>query len=425
MRKLIFPPNFFNNSALSAWQAYILSRFLMMLSVGVCLVKLGLSKEFIGLYESIILIMSAGSAFWVNGNFQTLAGQYRGQRHEIQTAFKSLFSFSLITGLLLLLFFQIPAKLLHLPSIPVLRGSLFFWMISYPVSMLLEYAWMLEKNHKKLWFSALILQPVIPILLVLSAKFSGPDFMVLAYAAWGIFRLCWLIIWLKPWQNKEKWSLKPAIPLVLANAATTCAPHIDATIIRYFSPEDFPVFQYGARELPIAVMLMASLGEALAPFIKQPGDLSQLKQNVHRYFWPLFLISALLMISSPLIFKIVFSPEYIQSAYIFNIYLLLFIPRMLMPQTWFIGTGQRKTVFIISVADTILNIILSFFLFFAIGMEGLAWGTFIAFSVEKVILIYLLHRQGISIHAIISLKNWIAASSVLSLLYICSRLFWG
>ena len=68
---------------------------------------------------------------------------------------------------------------------------------------------------------------------------------------------------------------------------------------------------------------------------------------------------------------------------IFNVFLLVIISRLIFPQTILIAFGKTKMVLLISVLETILNIILSVIFVQYFGLIGIAFGTFLAYLFEK------------------------------------------
>ncbi len=411
------PYNFFSGSSFGAWQAYIFMRFLMMLSLGICLAKLGFSKTYIALFETFLLIMVAGSSFWVNGCFQTLAGENFKGKASLRTIFWSMTGYA---GLVSLLFYGLHSWIFsfwHVEESGEITFWICLWFLTYPVSLLLEYAWMIEKKSSLLWFSVFCLQPLIPIFLIGSAYTGNPEAMVRGFVFLGLLRWLLLVGYVQPWKEKPTWQ-KGTLPLLLVGILTGYAPHIDAGIVRRFVPDQLAIFQYGAKELPLSVMLMAALSEAVAPFVRVKEDLSAVRQRVKKYMWPLFILSLGLMWMAPFLFRTVFSPDFAEAAGIFQIFLLLLIPRLWMPQVWFLGTGQRKKILWAAGIDTFLNVTVSLALFPFFGIHGLAWGTVVAFSVEKIVLALWLRKEGIDLDQLIPLKSWGLGSLLLVLSYV-------
>jgi peptidoglycan biosynthesis protein MviN/MurJ (putative lipid II flippase) len=89
-----------------------------------------------------------------------------------------------------------------------------------------------------------------------------------------------------------------------------------------------------------------------------------------------------------------------------------------MPQVWFLGTGQRKKILWAAGIDTFLNVTVSLALFPFFGIHGLAWGTVVAFSVEKIVLALWLRKEGIDLDQLIPLKSWVLGSLLLVLSYV-------
>ena len=96
----------------------------------------------------------------------------------------------------------------------------------------------------------------------------------------------------------------------------------------------------------------------------------------------------LIMIMSPLIFSWIYTPAYKESAFIFNIYLLILTSRVLMPQTYNFALHQHKIIIFSGILEILVNIILSYWWMQMWGVYGLAMATVIAYFIQKGILIF-------------------------------------
>ena len=122
-----------------------------------------------------------------------------------------------------------------------------------------------------------------------------------------------------------------------------------------------------------------------------------LKEKTLNLFHWIFPLSIILMLTSSWWFPKIFNLHFIESASIFNVFLLVIISRLIFPQTILIAFGKTKMVLLISVLETILNIILSVIFVQYFGLIGIAFGTFLAYLFEKTTLaIYLSYQHGIS-----------------------------
>ena len=97
------------------------------------------------------------------------------------------------------------------------------------------------------------------------------------------------------------------------------------------------------------------------------------------------LTAILLLISKPL-FPILFNPDFAASATIFNIYLLLVISRLMMPQTILNGLKITTPIMGASFFELVVNVALSLIFVQFWGLPGIAFATFLAYLFEKVIL---------------------------------------
>jgi O-antigen/teichoic acid export membrane protein len=110
------------------------------------------------------------------------------------------------------------------------------------------------------------------------------------------------------------------------------------------------------------------------------------------------------------------------SAAIFNIYLLLIISRVFFPQTILLARNENKIILMASVLEIIVNVTCSLILLHFYGIIGIAYGTQIAFFFEKIFLgAYLSLKKKIFLPQYLSIKIWMAYSIVLVTAYFFTR----
>ena len=140
-----------------------------------------------------------------------------------------------------------------------------------------------------------------------------------------------------------------------------------------------------------------ALSNAMLPDFAKADQLKQnlqkLKQSVTRLTHFLFPLTAVLLLVSHPLFPIIFNPKFAESATIFNIYLLIIISRLLLPQTLLNGLQISKPIMNAAFLELILNVVLSFILVRFFGIAGIAFATFVAFLFEKMYLSIVVKRK--------------------------------
>lgn len=210
----------------------------------------------------------------------------------------------------------------------------------------------------------------------------------------------------------------------MATLLSGSAQFVDGFIVTsYFDEGTFAVFRYGARELPLAMLLANALSTAMLHEFANKNQLKQnvqkLKDSVTRLSHFLFPVTALLMLISHPIFPIIFNPKFAESATIFNIYLLIIISRLLLPQTILNGLQISEPIMIASLLELILNVSLSLILVQFLGISGIAFATFIAYLFEKIYLSVVVKKKlNVGISEYIPLKIYSIYSVAILLVFI-------
>jgi O-antigen/teichoic acid export membrane protein len=126
-----------------------------------------------------------------------------------------------------------------------------------------------------------------------------------------------------------------------------------------------------------------------------------------------------MMLSARWLFPRMFNPDYIRSADIFVVYILLSIPRLVFPQTIIVGRKKTHITLFAAVIELAINIPLSLFLVTRYGTVGVAVATFIVFSLEKIFLIgYVWKKMKIKPSEYIPVVPYLIYSTLLSILFV-------
>lgn len=389
-------------------QLFQLIKYGSLVLIGILFSKSAFGKENIGHYETFLLIAGVFTFFWVNGFLKVML-PVSSEKTEIEKKVLVYNTFLLLTGLslisaVLMLILNQPFSnlLLNGNQVPAPTLLALYILFNSP-ALMIEYIYLINHRSKSILLYALITF-TLQIAAVGLPPFFGHGLTTVLYCLLfiAILRFAWLIVVLLKYSKREFRAslvidyLKLGTPLVVSTLLSSSARYIDGFIITsQFSPEDLAVFQYGARELPIALLLANSLSMAsLSRFAKKDiaSPLAEFRSEVYRLNWLLFPVSILLMLSSHWFYPVVFNAEFEGSATIFNIYLLLVISRLLFPQTLLTAKKMNNVIVRASFFEIVINIGLSLLLAQIFGIKGVAYATFVAYLFEKIYLMIACRR---------------------------------
>lgn len=423
--------------AISAWQLFQIVRFSSLIATNIFFTKGLLSTAHIGVYESILLIGSAGSAFWVTGIMQGLLSVFSHQKKSaaLFNTFLLMTSVSILTTGILLLFTAPITELFRISNTDLFY-KLFPWYVIFllfnNVSYLNEYFFMITARNKTLLcygflsYGIQFLLLVLPLLLHYDIVQS-----IQALAILGFVKFLFTLYTVRKnaeWQIDTSFMqllLQKSWPLALAMLVSGYANYIDGWMIKYFFDEKvFAGFMYGAREFPISLIMAGALSETLANTVRKDGlnnTLPVLRTQARQLSLFLFPITYVLIILVPILFPIIYNKDFASSALIFNIYLLLLIPRMLFPQSILMGLGKNRIILLSAILELSVNVVASLTLIHLIGWEGAAWGTLIASVIDKLFLwIYAKKYLSVPLQSVTHIKTWFWGSLFLIFFYMLS-----
>ncbi|MEI6507252.1 MAG: hypothetical protein WCO54_02140 [Bacteroidota bacterium] len=199
--------------------------------------------------------------------------------------------------------------------------------------------------------------------------------------------------------------LKKSTPIMFSIFLAGGMEYINSFIVRYnYSEEQFAMFRYGIRELPVFLIFANSVSNIYSgeiarfnqegKFEEALGHLKLAGVKLMRWMFPLAIA---MMFISPYLFRYGYSVALYDGYKFFNIALLLIISRMLFPQTVINGLLKNRIFYLISTNYLIINGLLAFWFMYLFGISGIAYASVISFLVEKLMLVTYCKMEGIRI----------------------------
>jgi O-antigen/teichoic acid export membrane protein len=392
-------------------QLYSMLKTLAIVVIAIIFANFINNSELINKWESLLLLSTALTFFYVSGFGYTLISLIK--RYE-KSRWSQIFN---STFLLLIILSCVSVIVVAFISVFYWNGTftltqiLFFsiYIIGNVGGTITEYIYFLNGSFKKLiaWgllnFILLIAASTFP--LILGFNFTNTT---MALALTGIIRLSiTLAILDNPFTVKSFTFFMPLMkfnwPVILSLLAGTGYIYIAGFILKSnVSTIDFNLYRYGSRDFPLFVVMTNSFsivlgGLATSGYLK-PAFWLDVKKSHIRLMHQLFPLACIFMLTSSYVFQVVFSENFVPAHTVFNILLLTLIPRMLFPQSLLMGIGKTRYSFYASVLEFLCGIILVIILVPSFGIEGAAWGILIAYLLEKFILILFCYKENIPFH---------------------------
>jgi len=408
----------FRTDHIHAFQFTQILRYLSSIIMSIMLVNSSLMLKDIGRYEIIMLIVLTVSFFWQGGIKDALINEYASVEEKyrnilIQKYFLIMLLAGCCAGVLVFIFSDYLAfYFLNSDQIPW-PGMLILYIVFSSTAIFGEIVLMLKRRTAAIYSFSIIFFTLTLVSFSFGLYFfRSVEYIIISLLLVSLLKTACSVYLV----FEEGWvSLKALIPLpwrkpvgtfILLALMSQAMDLIDSLLaVHYFSKEFFPVFRYGARELPFSILMMSSLSTALIPAMAVSQDFGELRRKVNTYMHIFFPGSIFLMIVSPVLFTFFYSPAFETSAYIFNIYLFIIGSRLLLPHTLLLARGYRKEMIISSVIEIIANIVLSLWWLQVWGVYGLVFATVAAYLIQKIVLMYYMRKYlKLSINDIIDIR---------------------
>ncbi len=425
---------------INALQIFQVLQFGTAILIGILLVKAGLPTSLVSVYESLMFLASLACFFWVVGGQNALLQLY-GKLDEAtqrRAIFNVFLLFSLTAFLTGCLFygFQTPIsqRLTSFEQLPLLDYLAVFLVLNSPSFLLHIFYMLLGKYRQIVVFGAVsfglqLVLVVLPIFFNLSLRESMYGLLI-----WALVKLIWTaIVVIRHSELRVDFGfLKiyfPAmLPLLLFAAIGKGSEYVSGLAVSHIFEDEtaFAIFRYGARELPLAVLMVGALGVALTPEIieNQQLGLERIKSQTKQLSKWLYPISMASMLVSPIVFPLIFNDDFKASAQIFNIFNLLLASRILLPQVVTMAAGKNYVLTLTALLELVVLALLSFWWGKKWGLEGIAWAAVVAFMVDRLMLLWYNWRTlGIAPKQYINWKNWVLWNAALIAIFLVSNLY--
>jgi len=386
-------------------------------------------------------LASALSFFWISGLVQSLLVVYKepekGKKSpELFNAFLLMFFFSLLAFIVIRVFTGNICNYLNLSGETDLYKLFSWYILLISPSYLIEYIYLLKNKPKNIILYGLISYSLQLLLVVLPILFGYPLInSIYGLVVIAILRFLWLIrLLIKYSLIKVSFSyiknhISLGYPLIFSSLLSGSGEYIDGLIIsNYFDSATFAIFRFGAKEFPLFLILANAFSNSMIPEFSKGIEISdvlrKIKRNSLKLMYYFFPISIILLLTSHYFYPIVFNKDFSESANIFNVYVLLIISRLTFPQIIIIGHKHTKIMMISSFIEIIINVTISLLLIKPFGIVGVAFGTLVAYSVEKIILVfYANYKLKIKPRQYIPVFQYILLSFILIFVFIGTVIF--
>ncbi len=419
----------------SSYQLYQMLRLFSLILISILLVKSGFSKQETSTFELFLFIANISSYFWIMGISNSILSYFpRLSEKSKSNFFSNMFYLLQALGFIAAIVIYFTKGLWLSKSGELLNREEIFYLSLYVFflspTLLIEIKYILLEKYKSLKrYGIIIFSLQFLIIFILSVYYHDIFIVLKGLVLWIFIRWIWTlkIIFInnrKPSVILIKNFLIFGSPIIIHILLGNGMQYIDGIIVnRYFPPDKFSVYRYGAREFPLILILIGAIRSTMIP--KAISDVNQaaqkIKEHINNLINIFFPVSVILMLTSKYLFTSFYSEEYSYSALLFNIYLLILSSRMVLAEV-FIYAYQKNKIFVwLSLFELLFNIGLSLILLQFWGIAGIAFATFISYSLSKLYLVlYIKKKLNISPGNYLDIKKYLIFTIVLYLSFLLS-----
>lgn len=417
-----------------------LLRQMALITIALLLPRLAVSKTEIGYWEQYQYLAYLLGFAWLTGIGQSYLQRVRSLSETAADILNSklLKLILLCTACLCSLLFLLQQPILTLlagdANLPGWSIYLVFLLTHWP-GLMYEQLLLAQKRAKRLlWFS--ILSNIGLLLVILLPLYLGENWFLAIRWLLLLSLLKGLFIFLdKGWcwspkgqidlaEKKVITQLLPAaLPLVAYAGLGALIVSFDPWLVNFWYQDDqatFAVYRYGTRELPFIAAITNGIGAAVLPQFSEnrSAALAQLKQSSLRLMHLFFPLAILLLLTSGWWWTMLFTPRFVESLPIFQLFLFVGVSRFFMAITPLTATGHGKALVGLGLIELLLNVLFSFWLVSQMGLIGIVWATIIAYTLDRFFAVgYLYYKESIPLTAYCNWPWLLAYTSVMIVAY--------
>lgn len=397
-------------------------RQLVLIFIALLLPRLAVTRSDIGYWEQMQYLGYLMGFAWLNGLGQAYLARIRQLAPDkarlltrlvlLLTLFLTLFVASILWC------FESPVLELLQVETPLPGWSFYLvFLLSHWPGLMYEQVLLAHKQAQRLWWfsivsnGALAAAIILPLALGYSWAATLPCLIGVSLIKAAYMLLPTKELWSKQqahWLNssvvlKLQDLLRDAAPLVTYAALGGVIVSFDPWFVNYWydgDPDQFALYRYGTRELPLIVAITNGIGQALLPKLNEDRTtgLLQLKASSLRLMHLFFPAAILLLLTSPWWWTPIFTAEFSDSVLLFQIFIFVGISRLIFPIVILTATGHGKALIGLGILELVLNVLLSWWLVQDFGLAGIVWATVIAYTLDKLLAAaYLYYTEGISL----------------------------
>jgi O-antigen/teichoic acid export membrane protein len=423
------------NSQVFSLQIVQLIRSGVVFGVSIFLAQFYKDTEIISQYETLLLVGTGMTFFWVSGLMTTFLPYYNSKDEQTKKSviFNSFISLSALSVLSLFAVILVGAAFYQQINTNLFVAYGVYVLFNSP-SFLTEYI-LLVKNKSKAIVIYAVLIFSLQLLIFCLPLFLGYSLLIAVYAlaVLAIVKFAITLFLVRKYGQSAfdfqliKAYMSKSTPIMLTLLIGGSSEYVNGFIVRtYASDHEFAIFRYGAREFPLSRILANSLSLVFSGSIASSivngqlaESLQKLRKSTQSLMHVLFPMTVILLIISPYIFKFFYTDTFSESYKIFNVYLLLVVSRMLFPQTLLLGMQKNKLIMYASIVEFIINLVLGITFIHLFGILGVPFATLTSYYVYEIVLMFYVRREGIKLRSYSPIGTWLIYSVICWGIFLC------
>ena len=357
-----------------------------------------------GTYSQLLLVINLATAFFTLGlpnstNYFLARAESSEERRQFLSVYYTISTIlCFVMGAVLTVLVPLLIAYFENPLIKTFTYFLFFYPWAYVTIGSISNILVVYGKTIKLLFFNLISAAVSLAAVVFVQVFHGTFniYMVVFLVSNIILSLSvYFIVW--KLEHPIKFSInkslvikifKYSIPIGLASLVGTISIEIDKLMIgRFFETEQLAIYTNAAKELPLTIVatsLTAVLLPQLARMLKKNDSEGAIRIwgiSIRLSYLLICFFAMILIVFAPQIMTILYSEKYLPGVAVFRVYSLVLLLRCTYFGIILNSLGKTKMILYSSILSLVLNIILNYLLFLAMGMLGPAIATFISIGI--------------------------------------------
>jgi len=387
--------------------------------ISIILSKFFFQSQKLSEYETIVLTVSTYVFFWNTGFVRFFHSYFSNYHKDNRNIFISeIFKYSIMIGSI-----TACAYIIFSWNFNFLNLFIGLKILTSVAANPIEYYWLSQKKHKKVILEILLYFSIFIVWTFYSYLYKDFVTMLIGWILLDLIKIFFFAVDIPIFvrTNFKKNFLISIIFLSIGALLSGGVEYVNFWLVKnYYSDIEFLIYRYGAREVPFSSLISFSLSATLTAQISSNSiSMEKIYTKIKKLIHLTFPVTIGFLIFSKYLFQIFYGNSLINAYKVFDVFLLFNVTRVLLFDVYLLANQKHSFFLVTSMVELLIVSLVSFCgIVLQWKVEFLAFSVLIAYSVERLVILWKLRQIKIPTQSFYPWSWWSFYTFMLFFLYV-------